>query len=76
MAVTHQETVDRYRDVLTTKQLCEEYPFLNPGTMRYLRHKGEGPKSWTVGKKVVYARADVEAWLAAQEEATSRGGAA
>lgn len=74
--MTKEETDARYRDLLTTKQLCEQYPFLNPGTMRYLRHKGEGPKSWTVGKKVVYARADVESWLAAQEQATSRGGAA
>jgi hypothetical protein len=75
-SVTHQEITDRYRDVLTTKQLCEEYPFLNPGTMRYLRHKNEGPKSWTAGKKVLYARSDVQEWLADQEAATSRGGAA
>ncbi|WLP90074.1 helix-turn-helix domain-containing protein [Gordonia sp. NB41Y] len=74
--MTDLEIVAKYRDVLTTKQLCEQYPFLNPGTMRYLRHKNEGPKSWTVGKKVVYARADVEAWLAEQEQATTRGGAA
>lgn len=39
-------------------------------TLRYWRHLGnKGPKSWTLGSRVVYAEADVEAWIQAQYEA-------
>lgn len=38
-------------------------------TLRYWRHKGEGPKSFRLGRRVVYDRADVEAWIAAQRAA-------
>lgn len=35
-------------------------------TLRYYRHKGSGgPKSFKLGgRRVLYARADVEAWIA------------
>lgn len=72
----HEEQLAKFRDALTTKQVAREYPFLNESTLRYLRHKDEGPKSWTVGRKVLYLRGDVEAWLEAQQQATTRGGAA
>lgn len=63
-------------DLLTTKQVCEEYPPLQPGTMRYWRHNDEGPESFTLGPagRVVYRRSAVERWLAEQEAATRRGG--
>lgn len=32
-------------------------------TVRYWRHVGKGPKSFKVGRRVLYARADVERWL-------------
>lgn len=65
-----------YRDLLTTRQVCEQWPVLNANTMRYLRHKGEGPASFVVNGRVVYRRSEVEAWLAAQEQASKRGGVA
>jgi DNA-binding transcriptional MerR regulator len=34
-------------------------------TLRYWRHIGYGPKSFKVGRRVLYALEDVEAWLAA-----------
>lgn len=34
-------------------------------TCRYWRHIGKGPKSFKVGRRVLYARADVEAFLSA-----------
>ena len=46
------------------------------GTLRYWRAVNRGPKSFKSGSTVVYRRSDVEAWLRAQEDATSRGGAA
>jgi excisionase family DNA binding protein len=33
-------------------------------TVRYWRHVGKGPKSFKVGRRVLYAVEDVEQWLA------------
>ena len=44
-----------------------------PSTLRWLRHKGEGPPCAKVGRRLVYRRSDVLEWLAQlkreQEEA-------
>lgn len=40
-------------------------------TVRYWRHIGKGPKSFKVGRRVLYAREDVEAFIA---EARAGGG--
>ncbi|WP_168706491.1 helix-turn-helix transcriptional regulator [Gordonia paraffinivorans] len=62
---------------LTTKQVADMYPFLSEGTLRYWRHAGTGPASFTVGgRKVVYRRSEIERWLTEQEESTTRGGVA
>lgn len=37
-------------------------------TLRYWRHIGYGPPSAKFGRRVVYRRADVEAWVEAQFE--------
>lgn len=64
------------KQILTTKQVAEEYG-INEGTLRYWRHCNEGPASFTLGgRRVVYRRAEVEKWIAAQEAATTRGGVA
>ena len=34
-------------------------------TVRYWRHVGKGPKSFKIGRRVLYAREDVEAFIAA-----------
>lgn len=62
-------------DILTTKQVCEQYPF-NAGTLRFWRSTNQGPESFTVGRRgrVVYRRSEIERWLAEQEQATRRGG--
>lgn len=36
------------------------------GTLRFWRHKGIGPKSAKLGRRVVYRETDVDAWIAAQ----------
>lgn len=68
--------IDDGDEILTTKQVCEDYPF-NAGTLRFWRHSDQGPASFTVGPRgrVVYRRSEVERWLAEQESATRRGGA-
>ena len=42
-------------------------------TVRYWRHVDKGPKSFKVGRRVLYAVEDVDAWLA---EARLAGAAA
>ena len=42
-------------------------------TVRYWRHIGKGPKSFKVGRRVLYDASDVAAWL---EAARSTGDAA
>ncbi|MFW7415782.1 helix-turn-helix transcriptional regulator [Demequina sp. SO4-18] len=34
-------------------------------TLRYWRHLGQGPQSFRLGRRVVYAVSDVEAWIEA-----------
>jgi predicted DNA-binding transcriptional regulator AlpA len=36
-------------------------------TLRWLRHRGEGPRGHRAGRRVYFRHADVEAWLAEQE---------
>lgn len=43
-------------------------------TLRYYRHLGIGPRSFKLGRRVVYDVQDVKAWIAAQKKATSSGG--
>ena len=38
-------------------------------TVRYWRYLGAGPKCFKLGRRVVYRRADVHAWLAEREAA-------
>lgn len=43
-------------------------------TVRYWRHRGEGPECFRVGRRVVYTRRAVDAWLVAQAAADARFG--
>jgi predicted DNA-binding transcriptional regulator AlpA len=36
-------------------------------TLRYWRHLGTGPRSFRLGRRVVYRLADVHAWIEAQD---------
>ena len=44
------------------------------GTLRYWRHSNIGPASFTLGRRVVYRRAEVLRWISERESATRRGG--
>ncbi len=39
-----------------------------PETLRYWRYMGKGPKSFKIGRRVLYAREDVEAFIAEARE--------
>lgn len=60
--LTEDEVVTRYRQALAA------------GTLRNWRSKGIGPPFIRIGKAVLYARADLEAWEAGQRS-TPHGGA-
>ena len=38
-------------------------------TLRWLRHKGEGPPGFKVGRRLLFRRSEVEAWLRQHEQA-------
>ncbi len=69
----HEDVAQQMREFLSTKEVSE-MTGVAPGTLRYWRHLGIGPASWTLGRKrVVYKRADLDRWLAEQEATTVRG---
>ncbi len=41
-------------------------------TVRYWRHKDQGPRWFKLGRSVLYDRADVEAWIEAQRAKSVR----
>jgi predicted DNA-binding transcriptional regulator AlpA len=52
-------------EYLPESALCEEYPF-SPRTVQRWRATGEGPPYIRVGRRILYRRSDVEAWLSSQ----------
>lgn len=59
------------QELLTTQEvaLITRAPL---STIRYWRYCGTGPRSFRVGRRVLYRRADVEEWLLEQEAADPR----
>lgn len=54
---------------LTTAEVAET--LRTPAeTVRYWRHIGKGPRSFKVGRRVLYAAEDVEAFIAEARAAT------
>src|SRR5699024_9422491 len=64
-----EDMMDR---LLTTRDLTEMLPY-SEGTLRWMRHEGRGPKSFTLpgGRKVMYRESDVLAWIAEGEQAAA-----
>lgn len=58
-------------ELLTTAEVADLVR-ATPSTVRFWRHAGTGPAGFKVGRRVLYRRADVEAWIAAQERAEQR----
>ncbi|NKZ13663.1 helix-turn-helix domain-containing protein [Mycolicibacterium septicum DSM 44393] len=50
------------------------YAGIPEATLRWYRSKGKGPRSFRVGRKIRYRKADVLAWLDEQERTTAKGG--
>ncbi len=50
------------REAFSSKELKAAFS-LNPGTLANLRSRGEGPKYYRVGRKILYLKTDIMAWL-------------
>lgn len=44
------------------------------GTLRWLRHQGQGPKAYRSGRRIYFKRGDVMSWLAEQGRADDSSG--
>ena len=53
-------------EYLSVRQVKSEYPFLLPGSLANLRFRKQGPKYYKLNAKVLYKRADLEAWFSAR----------
>ena len=60
--------MDDLEDLLTTGDVAA-ITRSPASTVRYWRHLGCGPRGFTLGRRVVYRRRDVLAWLAEREDA-------
>ncbi|MGY1845533.1 helix-turn-helix transcriptional regulator [Modestobacter sp. SYSU DS0875] len=58
-------------DLLTLEEAAERLR-TSPSTLRYWRHRSEGPKSFRVGRRVLYKRSDLDAWVEQQYAAENR----
>jgi len=63
---------DRPVDLLT---IAEAAALLRApvATLRYWRHLGTGPRSFRLGRRVLYRRDDLHTWIEAQQDLASRG---
>lgn len=46
---------------------------ISEDTLRHWRHKGVGPPSARLGRRIVYRESEVQAWIDAQFKATASG---
>ena len=62
----------KYLTTAEVADLCRT----SPETVRYWRHVNKGPKSFKLGRRVLYAMDDVEAWVRAKRDAQGANDAA
>lgn len=55
-------TTNEQAEFLTTAEVAQLLR-TSTETVRYWRHTGKGPKSFKVGRRVLYARRDLDNWL-------------
>jgi prophage regulatory protein len=58
---------------LRTAELVKEYG-IPEATWRWWRHRGEGPRSFKLGRNVFYDETDVAGWVEAQKAKTAKAG--
>ena len=58
----------------TTEEVAAYFRTVD-ATVRYWRHIGKGPRSFKVGRRVLYRESDVRAWAEAAMSSTTQGAA-
>ncbi|MFG2002318.1 helix-turn-helix transcriptional regulator [Spirillospora sp. NPDC048911] len=58
--------VDRTGDRLLQLDQMAEITTLSEATLRWLRHRGEGPPMFKLGRRLVCWERDLHAWIAAE----------
>jgi predicted DNA-binding transcriptional regulator AlpA len=56
------------RKILRLEQIAERTG-VPLATLRWYRHRGEGPRTWRLGRRVVAYEDDVNSWLDQQAQA-------
>jgi excisionase family DNA binding protein len=66
-----EPTTDAQPDLLTISEAAEllRAPV---ATLRYWRHLGTGPRSFRLGRRVLYRRDDLHSWIATQQDRTAQ----
>ncbi len=67
-----EPTPDARPDLLTITEAAEllRAPV---ATLRYWRHLGTGPRSFRLGRRVLYRRDDLHSWIATQQDRDGSG---
>ncbi len=55
-------------EYMTTSEVAEMLR-TSPESVRFWRHVGKGPRSFKIGRRVLYAREDVRAFIAGARDA-------
>lgn len=65
----HRERIemDQPDDLLLIDEVAERLR-LSKQSLRVMRHRGSGPKSFIVGRRLRWLRGDVEKWILQQRE--------
>lgn len=59
---TRAKVRTKVAEIITVRELSQETG-TPENTLRWWRHVGQGPVSFKIGRRVVYRREDVDAWL-------------
>lgn len=69
----HVDVAAQVKEYLTTREVSD-LTGIPMATLRTWRSRNDGPASFVVGqRRVMYRRAQLEAWLGAQEASSTRG---
>ena len=63
-----RESDENHDDLLLIDEVAE-ITRLSESSLRWLRHRGEGPAAFKVGRRLRYRRSAVLEWVAKQERA-------
>lgn len=66
--MSRESTENHDSDLLLLEEVAE-ITRLSTSTLRWLRHRNEGPPGFKMGRRVMFRRAAVEAWISERERA-------